>query len=90
MGGRPSGSKDRVPRGSVKAAFEEIIATSPALITEAIRRGLQGRNALGFIDLWAKVGKEIGTGAETGAPRVLIVRGLDVDSFGAEPRKDRR
>lgn len=85
--GRPKGSKDRVPRGSIKAAFVEVIEADPSLISEAIRRGLQGRNALGYLDLGAKLLKEIGSGTEAGAPRIILVPGLDVDAFGRAPSR---
>ena len=57
--GRPKGSKDKLPRGSVRAAFEELIAAHGGhdSMVNAILGGLMkgGSAALGFMELGAKV-----------------------------------
>ena len=81
--GRPPGIVEKSPRNTVGAAFDEVLRSSPELMTDAIRRGLQGRNALGYLELWARIGKEVGSGADTGVPSIFVLPGLDIDAFGA-------
>ena len=40
MGGRPRGSKDRLPRGRLKAAWLAVTQAEPHLLEETIRAGL--------------------------------------------------
>ncbi len=45
-GGRPKGSKDRVPRTtkvSITAAFAKVISEDPTLLEDSIRRGLKAK-----------------------------------------------
>ena len=81
--GRPPGAKDRVPRGSVKAAWDRVMATKEGQesLDEAIRSGLKDRRQrLGFLELGARLSKEIGSGAEvTVPPLTVIVNGSRLD-----------
>ena len=84
--GRPKGARDRVPRGSVKAAYETFVAArgGQAKIVDAIERGIRDpRRSLGFLELYAKVLKEIGAGSDDGgAPGIILLSGgLDVRAF---------
>ena len=38
--GRPKGAKDKVPRGSIKGLYAEILATDRQAVKEAIRKKL--------------------------------------------------
>jgi hypothetical protein len=90
--GRPPGSKDSVPRGSVKAAFDEFVAArgGQQAMVDAIERGVcDSRRALGFIELYAKLLKEVGSGADAAIPKILLVPGLDVDTFARGVRAGR-
>jgi hypothetical protein len=66
--GRPPGIKEAVRRGAFKAAYDRVLAKDPQLLDTVIRAGLQGqpkaRNAVPFLELGAKLGKEIGADAE--------------------------
>jgi hypothetical protein len=85
MGGRPIGSKDRLPRGSLKAAWLRVAQAEPHLLDEAIRAGLTaGRPSerLGFLELGAKLMREVGVPSEPEAgagavDRVHIMLGWD-------------
>jgi hypothetical protein len=65
--GRPPGIKETLPRGAFKAAYDRVLAKHPELLDTVIRAGLQGqpkaRNAVPFLELGAKLGKEIGADA---------------------------
>jgi hypothetical protein len=56
-----------LPRGTFKAAYDRVLAKHPELLDTVIRAGLQGqpkaRNAVPFLELGAKLGKEIGADA---------------------------
>ena len=66
--GRPSGIKEALPRGAFKAAYDRVLAKDPQLLDTVIRAGLKGqpkaRNAVPFLELGAKLGKEIGAGRD--------------------------
>jgi len=66
--GRPPGIKETLPRGAFKAAYDRVLAKHPELLDTVIRAGLQGqpkaRNAVPFLELGAKLGKEIGADAQ--------------------------
>ena len=81
--GRPKGAKDRVPRGSIKAAWDRVMATREGYesLDEAIRAGLKDRRQrLGFLELGARLNREIGPGAEVAAPPVTVfINGAELD-----------
>ncbi len=66
--GRPRGIQERVPRGAFKAAYERVLAKHPELLEQVIFDGLRGqrnaRNAVPYVELGAKLGKEIGAGRD--------------------------
>jgi hypothetical protein len=66
--GRPPGIKEALPRGAFKAAYDRVLAKDPQLLDTVIRAGLKGqpkaRNAVPFLELGAKLGKEIGAGRD--------------------------
>jgi hypothetical protein len=58
MGGRPKDSKDRFPRGSLKAAWLAVTRAEPHLLEDAIRAGLAATrpsDRLGFLELGTKL-----------------------------------
>ena len=70
--GRPKGAKDRLPRGSVKAAWDRVMATKDGheSLDDAIRAGLKDRRQrLGFLELGARLNREIGPGTEIAGGR---------------------
>ena len=54
--------------GAFKAAYDRVLAKDPQLLDTVIRAGLKGqpkaRNAVPFLELGAKLGKEIGAGRD--------------------------
>ena len=63
MGGRPKGSKDRLPRGSLNAAWLAVTQAELHLLEDAIRAGLTAARPserLGFLELGAKLLRTIG------------------------------
>lgn len=95
MGGRPRGSKDRLPRGSLKAAWLAVTRAEPHLLEDAIRTGLTAArpsDRLGFLELGAKLLREIGPVSEPEAKpdvsevRIVLLRsevgGLDSGTNG--------
>ena len=81
--GRPKGAKDRFPRGSIKAAWDRVMATREGYesLDEAIRAGLKDRRQrLGFLELGARLNREIGPGADVAAlPVTVIINGTPLD-----------
>lgn len=74
--GKPKGAKDKVPRGSVKQAFEEFINVrgGQRAMVDAISAGMRDkRRALGFLELAAKVFREVGPGSEAESRPITIV-----------------
>jgi hypothetical protein len=62
--GRPPGIKELRPRGYVKAAIDAVMAADATLLKNAILSGLKDRReARGWAELIAKIGKEVGTDA---------------------------
>ncbi len=62
--GRPPGIKEARPRGYVKAAIDAVMAADARLLKTAILSGLKDRReARGWAELIAKIGKEVGTDA---------------------------
>jgi hypothetical protein len=65
-GGRPRGSRDRVPRklrSSVAAAWRQVTQADPRLLVEVLHAGLRSgkpREALGFLELGARLVREVG------------------------------
>jgi hypothetical protein len=82
MGGRPKGSKNRLPRGSLKAAWLAVTRAEPHLLEDAIRAGLTATrpsDRLGFLELGAKLMHEVGITsapepepARTGGIRIIL------------------
>lgn len=73
--GRPKGSRDRVPRGSVKAAFETFLAEhgGQRALVDAIAAGIKDRRrALGFLALAAKVLDEAKADVPDGPTRIVV------------------
>jgi hypothetical protein len=63
--GRKKGAKDSVPRtfkASIKAVFEELLTSDPAIIREAVRRGLTCRkpkDAFPYVRIYAELSGEL-------------------------------
>jgi hypothetical protein len=74
--GRPPGIKEALPRGAFKAAYDRVLAKDPQLLDTVIRAGLKGqpkaRNAVPFLELGAKLGKEIGGNAAEDSRPVIF------------------
>ena len=77
--GRPKGIQEAFPRGRVRAAFDRVTTANPTLLDQVFLDGLQGkrnaRNAVPFVELGAKLGKEIGADAATTTkPTIIIIK----------------
>ena len=84
--GRPKGVKELVPRGFVKRVIYEVAHVNLAGYKAALARaGTSTKTVLQFSDLFAKLNKEIGAGAEGGSG-VTIVRLIS----NLDPQKLRR
>lgn len=68
--GRPKGTKDsRVT--TILEAFETVVKDNPDLLEDAIRAGLESKRAFSFVELGAKMKKEIGT--QDAAPTQIAI-----------------
>lgn len=84
--GNKKGRPKRLPSqaGSVKAAFDELIKEKPDLIREAFERGLEGKRSLGYLELGAKLGREIGNQGE-GHQQIAIIFASPLDTAKLRP-----
>ena len=77
---RPKGSgKTEEQRTSLRRAYIELAKAKPWLVKEAFERGLRSTRPLGFLELAARLMKEIGT-QESSSPQVAIVFNSPLDS----------
>jgi len=67
-------------RASILRAFVKVASKKPWLLTEAWERGLEGTKALAYLELGARLLKEIGRDESKAPPQVAIIlsAGLDV------------
>lgn len=77
--GNAKGGKDREARASLKKAFVKLVNSKPWLVQEAMERGLTSSRPLGFLELGARLLKEIG-GVEEQATQVAIVFNSPLDT----------
>lgn len=80
--GRPKKDKSRL--SSIKEAWEDLCSGKPYLIKEALERGLRGQRPLGFLELGARVMKEIGQ-AEEQKSAVTIVFNSSLNTSALRP-----
>lgn len=87
--GNPQGRRKRPPSqaGTVRQAWEELIKEQPFLVKEAFERGLEGKKALGYLELGAKLGGEIGAQGE-GHTQIAIIFNSSLDSGKLRPGTD--
>lgn len=62
----------KTERASLRRAFIKIASSQPWLIQDAFERGLRGSRPLGYLELGARLLKEIGT-QENATPKIAIV-----------------
>lgn len=82
-------TKARRGASSVRYAWKAVTALEPELVPDAIRRGLKstsGSVRLGYLELGAKVMKEIGSGQEQGGGVAVIVVGPQAENIQAYRR----
>jgi hypothetical protein len=77
--GNPKGGKTREQKASLLKAFIDLAASQPWLIKEAFERGLKGSRPLGYLELGARLMKEIGSEQST-APKIAIVFNSNLDT----------
>lgn len=83
-GGLPKGGvpKDKSRKVLIKEAWDELCKAKPWLIKEALERGLTGGRPLGFLELGARVNKEVGSQEEQKANVTIVVQSpLNADSL---------
>ena len=79
-GGRPkSALTNTTIAGPVHEAWQALIRKKPWLIKEAFQRGLEGKKASVYLELGAKLGREIG-GDEENKNQVIIVMNSPLDA----------
>ena len=75
--GNPAGRPKKDPAVSkttlVKEAWDEICKTKPWMVKEALERGLEGARPLGFLELGARLNKEIGQQENQKAQVTIVV-----------------
>lgn len=72
--GRPKAAKDAKSKAAlVKEAWEALTSKKPWIIREALERGLTGGRPLGFLELGARVMKEIGQSEEQKTSVTIIM-----------------
>jgi hypothetical protein len=88
--GRPPGIKEALPRGAFRAAYDRVLAKDPQLLDTVIRAGLKGqpkaRNAVPFLELGAKLGKEIGADAEHDTRPVIFHFHTNLNPMALAPK----
>lgn len=77
--GNPNGAPDREDRASIKRAFIKILSAKPWLLETAIENGLTGRSPLGYLELAARLMKEIGVQGDS-PPQIAIIFNSSLDS----------
>lgn len=76
----PKSSKaNREARASLKRAFIKVASSKPWLLTDAFERGLSSGRPLGYLDLAARLLKEIQANEST-APQIAIVFNGSLDA----------
>ncbi len=75
--GNPAGRPKKDPTTSrttlVKEAWDEVCKTKPWMVKEALERGLEGARPLGFLELGARLNKEIGQQESQKAQVTIVV-----------------
>jgi len=69
--GRPKRDKSKIVL--VREAWEQLTSKKPWLVAEALERGLTGGRPLGFLELGARVMKEIGQSEEKQSNITIVV-----------------
>lgn len=72
--GRPKGAKDHSPK-TILEAFDQVIRENPELVMDAIRAGLESKRAFNFVELGAKMKKEIGSQEQQAAQIAIVFTG---------------
>lgn len=69
----------------MRRAWEEVTGRDPKLLPDVIRRGLEGerlaKNALGYVELGAKLHHEIGQGSDADMPVRKIIIHTNVNLY---------
>jgi hypothetical protein len=80
-GGRPKGSPNVLP--SVREIVNAVMAGHREEITDALRRAATNtRNVLAFVEMAAKLNKELGPAADGGlTPIVLVANDMDPELY---------
>ena len=84
---RPKGSTGKTNKASLREAWIEVVSKKPWLVKEAMERGLESGRPLGFLELGARLMKEIGAQEEQKTQIAIIFNGsLDAGKLrpGAE------
>ncbi len=75
--GNPAGRPKKEPKVSkttlIKEVWDELCQTKPWLVEEALERGLTGGRPLGFLELGARLNKEIGQQESQKAQVTIVV-----------------
>jgi len=79
--GRPPGIKEPVPRNTVLAAWNAVVGRDRKLVEKVISAGLRlpPSKALPFVELGARLNKELGAGIDSGGAPVIINWNSNVD-----------
>lgn len=80
--GRPR--RNRVNASTVKAAWDVLVKLRPELLQDAFERGLEGKKSLGFLELGAKLGGEIGNQGD-GRQQIAIIFNSPLDTAKLRP-----
>lgn len=79
-GGRPkSVTANTTAQGPVHKAWLDLVKKKPWLLKEALERGLEGKKASVYLELGAKLGREIG-GDEENKNQVVIIMNSPLDA----------
>ena len=72
--GRPKGARDHAPK-TILEAFDQVVKENPELVMDAIRAGLESKRAFNFVELGAKLKKEIGSQEQQAAQIAIVFTG---------------
>ena len=88
--GRPPGIKEPVPRNTVLAAWNAVVGRDRKLVEKVISAGLRlpASKALPFVELGARLNKELGAGIDSGMLPVIINFHSNVDPMKLRRRPE--